>query len=69
MLEYAVYHLHGIGPTHLYRCLYMSILVEPFSSNQIEKRLYYTVANWRCMAVRIRKKIINSCQQFSWARM
>lgn len=69
MLEYAVYHLRGIGPTHLYKCLYMYILVQLFGWNQIEKRLYYAVNNWRCIEVRIKKKLINSCQQFSWARM
>lgn len=47
----------------------MYILVQLFSWNQIEKRLYYAVNNWRCIEVRIKKKFINSCQQFSWARM
>lgn len=56
LLEYVVYHLHGIGPTHLYGCLYMSTLVETFSSNQIQKRLFYVVADWMCMAVTIKKK-------------
>lgn len=67
--ECAVYHLHGTGPIHLSRCLCMSIIVESVSSNQIQNRLYYVMADRRCMAVRIKKKYIDTCQQLSRARM
>jgi len=64
LLECVVYHLHGNGPIHLSRCLHVSIIVESVSSNQIQNRLYYVMANRRCMAVKIKKKYI-TCQQFS----
>lgn len=69
LLECAVYHLHGTGSIHISRCLCMSIIVESVSLNQMQNRLYYVMANWRCTAVRIKKKYINTCQQFSRARM
>lgn len=31
----AVYHLHGTGPIHFSRCIYMSTIVESVSPNQI----------------------------------
>lgn len=64
LLECAVYHLHGTGPIHLSRCLYISIIVESVSSDQIQNRLYYVMANWRCMAVRIKKNTSTLANSF-----
>lgn len=67
--DYAVYHLHGTGPMHLSRCVYISIIVESVSPNQIQDRLYYVMTNQRWMAVIIKETCINTCQQFSRVRM
>lgn len=69
LLDCAVYHLHGNGPIHLSRCIYMSTKVESVSPNEIQDRLYYVMTNRRCMAVIIKKTYINTCQQFSRVRM